>query len=272
MKAVPLIQKADVQSINTSIIALKEAQKELETLNIQVNRKISDLNKLLDGLDVDEIGGSGKLVQSIRQTDGKIIATSVDLTSTIASGNNQPVTSGGVASEIIKKESGIIATDTDLNNYLTCGLYVSNGDSLYTNAPVSMYFGLWVIRTAGYQQEVGYEPYRNQILFDYVTGDIYTRSHYWNSDIQGMSWSSWQKVTILKKETITGTTNANGVLYKDNSTLSGSEILIGAARTDIVDCICLIGWGGANGYWIKVCNYDLTTEANTAVTIDVYYL
>ena len=66
MKAIPLIQKADVQSINTSIIALKEAQKELETLNIQVNRKISDLNKLLDGLDVNEIGGSGKLIQSIK--------------------------------------------------------------------------------------------------------------------------------------------------------------------------------------------------------------
>ena len=100
MKAIPLIQKADVQSINTSIIALKEAQKELETLNIQVNRKISDLNKLLDGLDVNEIGGSGKLIQSIKQTDGKISATSVDLTSTIASGNNQPATSGGVADAI----------------------------------------------------------------------------------------------------------------------------------------------------------------------------
>ena len=97
MKVIPLIQKADVQSINTSIIALKEAQKELETLNIQVNRKISDLNKLLDGLDVAEIGGSGKLIQSIKQTDGKISATSVNLTSTIASGNNQPATSGGVA-------------------------------------------------------------------------------------------------------------------------------------------------------------------------------
>lgn len=123
MKAIPLIQKADVQSINTSIIALKEAQKELETLNIQVNRKISDLNKLLDGLDFDEIGGSGKLIQSIKQTDGKISATSVDLTSTIASGNNQPATSGGVADALSGKVNTDSYSNINLNTLINTGFY-----------------------------------------------------------------------------------------------------------------------------------------------------
>lgn len=263
MNAIPLInnipktninnEKQLRQEINTSLVALKKEAGTLEGLINEAAQMLVTINNRIATLENDTVKKS-------------------DIVDVVQSGNLQPVTSNAVASEIIKKESGIIATDTDLNNYLTCGLYVSNGDSLYTNSPVRLYFGLWVIRTAGYQQEVGDEKYRNQILFHYTTGDIYTRSYYFDSNIQGMSWSSWQKVTFLKKKTITGTTNANGILYKGNSTLSGSEILIGAVRTDIADCICFIGWGGSNGYWIKVCDYDLTTKANTAVTIDVYYL
>lgn len=196
MKAVPLIQKADVQSINTSIIALKEAQKELETLNIQVNRKISDLNKLLDGLDVDEIGGSGKLVQSIRQTDGKIIATSVDLTSTIASGNNQPVTSGGVA-EALKRQ---LLYDEVLSNFNSVwyrnefdyeGLFLVSANA--TNAPIVSNYA-WFVKTLNKKNsdnsytllQTAYNTNADLVYIRYATS---TNNATW-------TWGTWNKVAM----------------------------------------------------------------------------
>lgn len=187
MKAIPLIQKADVQSINTSIIALKEAQKELETLNIQVNRKISDLNKLLDGLDVSEIGGSGKLIQSIKQTDGKISATSVDLTSTIASGNNQPATSGGVADYIVSQKQGGGITD--------CNQATRNGIWYFHDAincpPASLGFTAPDKSGSLYVQAFD-SSWINQICQDfYSDGFIFIRS------CKGGNWTNWRRVSVI---------------------------------------------------------------------------
>lgn len=117
--SVPLIQNAnDVQQINASIIALKKASRELDekivklnSLNSELDKKIalldSGLNKeiedrkeAINSLDVPSVGGSGKYISAISETDGKISATASDVTSTVSSGNSQPVTSGGVAEAI----------------------------------------------------------------------------------------------------------------------------------------------------------------------------
>ena len=143
IESVPLIQNAnDAQQINASIIAMKKASKELDekilklnNLNKELDKKIAVLDSGLaqeitdrenadsaevtnrntaitnavNALDVASVGGSGKYISAISETDGKINATVSDLTSVIESGNNQPATSGGVADAI----QGVISLPTD---------------------------------------------------------------------------------------------------------------------------------------------------------------
>ena len=115
--SVPLIQNAnDAQQINASIIAMKKASRELDekivklnSLNSELdktivlldsglNKEIEDRKEAINSLDVSSVGGSGKYISAISETDGKISATASDITSSVSSGNSQPVTSGGVAS------------------------------------------------------------------------------------------------------------------------------------------------------------------------------
>jgi hypothetical protein len=130
IESVPLIQNAnDAQQINASIIAMKKASKELDekilklnNLNKELDKKIAVLDNGLaqeitdrenadsaevtnrntaitnavNSLDVAGVGGSGKYISAISETDGKISATVSDLTSVIESGNNQPATSNAV--------------------------------------------------------------------------------------------------------------------------------------------------------------------------------
>ena len=113
--SVPLIQNAnDAQQINASIIAMKKASRELDekivklnSLNSELDKKIAlldnglnkeieDRKEAINSLDVSSVGGSGKYISAISETDGKISATASDITSSVSSGNSQPVTSGGV--------------------------------------------------------------------------------------------------------------------------------------------------------------------------------
>ena len=57
----------------------------------------SDISSAIEALDVSAIGGSGKYIKQISQTDGKITAVTGNITSSITSGSNDPVTSGAVA-------------------------------------------------------------------------------------------------------------------------------------------------------------------------------
>lgn len=117
--SVPLIQNAnDAQQINASIIAMKKASRELDekivklnSLNSELDKKIAlldsglskeieDRKEAINSLDVPGVGGSGKYISAISETDGKISATEGEITSSVSSGNSQPVTSGGVASAL----------------------------------------------------------------------------------------------------------------------------------------------------------------------------
>lgn len=60
----------------------------------------SSVSDAIGALDVASVGGSGKYISAISETDGKISATASDITSSVSSGNSQPVTSGGVAEAI----------------------------------------------------------------------------------------------------------------------------------------------------------------------------
>lgn len=77
---------------------------------------------------------------------------------------------------------------------------------------------------------------------------------------------------LIKKKTITGTTNGNGILFKSNSNLDGTEIILNAIRTDYSNDVCLVGWQTGVGQWLEIIEYDLTRRINTPVTVDIYYL
>ena len=57
----------------------------------------SDISSAIEALDVSAVGGSGNYIKQISQTDGKITAVTGNITSSITSGSNDPVTSGAVA-------------------------------------------------------------------------------------------------------------------------------------------------------------------------------
>lgn len=132
--SVPLIQNAnDAQQINASIIAMKKASRELDekivklnSLNSELDKKIAlldsglskeieDRKEAINSLDVPSVGGSGKYISAISETDGKISATASEITSSVSSGNSQPVTSGGVAetlnNPLIKTFSNNVASN-----------------------------------------------------------------------------------------------------------------------------------------------------------------
>ena len=131
MVNVPLIQGNSIQEINTSIVAIKKAQKELEALNTLEDNKIKALNLALSG-------GSGKFIQSISQTEGQVAVEVGELTDTIVSGNTQPATSNGVADAIANQDNVIIATKQNQysigNNENKYGLNLNNSDIINYNA------------------------------------------------------------------------------------------------------------------------------------------
>ena len=75
----------------------------------------------------------------------------------------------------------------------------------------------------------------------------------------------------IKEKTITGTTNPYGIIYRNNSTMTGDEKIIFAICP--TDDICVrVGYHTANGIWLQVLTYNNTPLANVFVSIDVIYL
>ena len=101
---IPLIQKPETNDINASLIAIKKAEQQLNSLIEEAenkittaDEKIAQLNDLIANLNLATVGGSGKLIQSISQDKGQVSATVVDITDTISANNNLPASSQGVA-------------------------------------------------------------------------------------------------------------------------------------------------------------------------------
>ena len=194
--SVPLIQNAnDAQQINASIIAMKKASRELDekivklnSLNSELDKKIAlldsglskeieDRKEAINSLDVSSVGGSGKYISAISETDGKISATVSDITSSVSSGNSQPVTSGGVASELEKYPTFISTTMTDanqcvLNNSTLNRVYFYAGN-FTTNVPRNTWaivrcyqYGGGIVQFIDYTLATITETYRRYIRYD----------------------------------------------------------------------------------------------------------
>ena len=204
--SVPLIQNAnDVQQINASIIAMKKVSRELDEKIAQFNKLLSQeitnrekaITEAINSLDVASVGGSGKYISAISETDGKISATAGEITTTVSSGNSQPVTSGGVADAINKIE---LVNNADTN---TCypsennkigyyqGIFTSNVPD--THATQAILTSVRTLRadssyTEIYQQ---YEVCGYSSIGNYAP-IIYTRYGYYGSGTP--VWSSWTKI------------------------------------------------------------------------------
>ena len=219
--SVPLIQNAnDAQQINASIIAMKKASRELDekivklnSLNSELDKKIAILNgglnkeiedskEAINSLDVSSVGGSGKYISAISEADGKINATASEITSSVSSGNSQPVTSGGVYQQI----AGQIYTSGDLNTFKTVGTYQFNGASV-TNVPVKALSENLLYGTL----EVFYWGNGNIIQrltsTNYGIVSIYIRRY---SSFYG-SWATWFKQRNATSITLDSGTDLNSI-------------------------------------------------------------
>ena len=214
--SVPLIQNAnDAQQINASIIAMKKASRELDekivklnSLNSELDKKIalldSGLNKeiedrkeAINSLDVPSVGGSGKYISAISETDGKISATTGDITSSVSSGNSQPVTSGGVATAISQiTETNIIydGTITDCNNAWqkekTVTYWLANN---IANNPNTNH--TWYILSQCNPSVVSSNAYITQIATSSDSGnynEVYTRHAYLSGGAR--VWTPWRRL------------------------------------------------------------------------------
>lgn len=84
----------------------------------------TQINAAIDKLDVPEIGGTGKVITTVSETDGKIAATAIDLTavnvaaeSTLASDNAVAVTGTTVKDQIASLAASIKTVSKDAKSY-----------------------------------------------------------------------------------------------------------------------------------------------------------
>lgn len=142
MNDVPLIQRTDVNSINTSIIAIKKQLKQIEQMlggigetelptDILYRKDIADavqegnnnpvssgaVDEAIKSLDVSSVGGSGKYISAIEEVDGKINATASNLATSVSNSNTNAVTSKAVYSAIKTAKDNVQKVNALFNEY-----------------------------------------------------------------------------------------------------------------------------------------------------------
>jgi hypothetical protein len=134
--------------------------------------------------------------------NGNIIEQGMTATSTVSSGNSQPVTSGGVYQQI----AGQVYTSGDLNTFKTVGTYQFNGANV-TNVPVKALASNLLYGTL----EVFYWGNGNiiQRLTSTVEGVIAVYIRRYSSSYA--SWGTWFKQRNATSTLLAEGTDLNGV-------------------------------------------------------------
>ena len=131
-----LIGSADTDTAASNTIV--GAKKHADTLNTAMGKRVNALetaigeggsveaqiNAAINKLDVAEVGGTGKVITTVSETDGKIAATAIDLTAanvaataTEASDNAVAVTGTTVAAQIASLAASIKTTEANAKSY-----------------------------------------------------------------------------------------------------------------------------------------------------------
>ena len=226
------------QEVNTSIVALKREAVSLENLIAQAAQTLQDVNNRLSELEgkqsdyvkkadatVDGVGGDGKYISAISETDGKISATATDLgnmvpVNSVTSGNLHSVTSNAVFLNLLYKDT-LYITDTRNSNY-SPSWYFTNKGRLTTqefkscSAIDSPFAGTFctLITITPWDGISGGRPI--QIAIDTYGGSA---MKYRIPTADASAWGAWQKVTCLKEKQIriddaSGYSLENGVYVK----------------------------------------------------------
>lgn len=75
------------------------------------------VKKAIEALDVSSVGGSGKYISAISESDGKISATATSMDTTPTAGSENAVTSGGIKTALDGKQNTLPTTGTASDTY-----------------------------------------------------------------------------------------------------------------------------------------------------------
>lgn len=88
------------------------------TYNASSNKAatVSTVTNAIDELDVAAVGGAGKYISAVGQTDGKVVVTALNLSTEPTAGNQAPITSDAVYKAISETQSTMTAiTDEEID-------------------------------------------------------------------------------------------------------------------------------------------------------------
>ncbi len=125
--------KNKLDDIDTSVTADSENLITSDAVSMAINTEVTNRNtaitNAINNLDVSSVGGNGKYISAISETNGKISATSTTMDTTPTTDSTNAVTSGGV-------KSAITTAETNAKNLAnaTGTLAISHGGTSATTA------------------------------------------------------------------------------------------------------------------------------------------
>ena len=133
-----------LEQIDAATTQVENAKGDAESLAAAIT---AAAESVVSGLDVTEVGGTGKYISAIREADGKISATPETMDTTPTNGSKKAITSGAVYTALAEKATiadvlgygTSIAANADINSIKTPGVYYfgsADGSGL-SNSPVT---------------------------------------------------------------------------------------------------------------------------------------
>ena len=117
-------------------------------ISTEANARDTAIQNAIQALDVASVGGSGKYIEAISETDGKISATVQNIADTVDVNNMQSVTSNAVYNAIDSQK--IMVRDTKIGNFtLNAGQTVSPNITSYVHTPPQGYSRLCSLYSNG---------------------------------------------------------------------------------------------------------------------------
>lgn len=107
----------------------------------------STVSDSINALDVSSVGGAGKVISAISETNGKISATATTMDTTPTANSTVPVTSGGVAESQAKQDSEIDYTvNTGAKNYCPYNNLTSDSaGTIIDKQPINLPAGTYLL-------------------------------------------------------------------------------------------------------------------------------
>ena len=178
------------------------------------------ISTAINALDVASVGGSGKYLSAISETDGKISATAGDIDSVVTANSNNLITSGGVAEALHRP---LVYNDI-LNNFNDAwylgkedyeGIFFTLGNS--ANEPIASAYS-WFVKTLHKKYQTnGYVI--TQIAINTDPYMIYTRTAV-STDNATWTWQSWKK--IITNDDVTDTITIGNMNSVTSNAVAGA--------------------------------------------------